>query len=402
MSTSHSRRKPFAIQNLESVTRITNLPIVESGWHIAGNAYQKIKNSNILFHWTFQQAESTFHTAVDTALPTIALFEIPLSSIDKILCKSLDVVEQKIPSIGLPPEMIYWNTKQYVTDVSTKIVRPVLKRADSVKQIGNTVLASKYTAYAAITLDGALNVADKYVDRYLPAEVYDDKKEPEITKDDGGNRAIQTIHHMGRFSGKLQRRLTRRTLAEAKALKDQSAEAIHVLIYVAELIATDPKLAVVKGKELWESLSKDEPENQARPENLEQLIVLLTRESSRRIVHLINYTSVFVSRIPKSMTNTVLGILSKSIQTSDGIMKSVHMDGVQRALVTTFTNQAHHFTILLKQLNVYITDALDNLVKTLGESSDKQKSALEVPKIKVQLRAVNHVNNSNGVDNNSN
>lgn len=36
------------------------------------------------------------------------------------------------------------------------------------KQIGNTVLASKYTAYAADTLDGALQVADKYVDRYLP------------------------------------------------------------------------------------------------------------------------------------------------------------------------------------------------------------------------------------------
>lgn len=53
--------------------------------------------------------------------------------------------------------------------MGTKIARPVLKRADSVKQIGNTVLASKYTAFAADTLDGALNVADKYVDKYLPA-----------------------------------------------------------------------------------------------------------------------------------------------------------------------------------------------------------------------------------------
>lgn len=50
-------------------------------------------------------------------------------------------------------------------------------------------------------------------------------------------RAIQTIHHVGRVSRKLKRRLTRRTLAEAKALKEQSAEAIHVLIYVAELVS---------------------------------------------------------------------------------------------------------------------------------------------------------------------
>lgn len=57
-----------------------------------------------------------------------------------------------------------------MAEVGTKIAQPVLKRADSVKQIGNTVLASKYTAFAADTLDGALNVAEKYVDKYLPDE----------------------------------------------------------------------------------------------------------------------------------------------------------------------------------------------------------------------------------------
>lgn len=92
-----------------------------------------------------------------------------------ILCKSLDVVEQRVPSINLPPQLIYWNTKQYVTDVGSKIVRPVLRRADSVKQIGNSVLASKYTAFAADTLDGALTVADKYVDKYLPADGIDEQ-----------------------------------------------------------------------------------------------------------------------------------------------------------------------------------------------------------------------------------
>lgn len=54
--------------------------------------------------------------------------------------------------------------------------------------------------------------------------------------DGPAGKAIHTIHHVGKFSGKLQRRLTKRTLLEAKALKEQSAEAIHVLIYVAELV----------------------------------------------------------------------------------------------------------------------------------------------------------------------
>ena len=38
-----TKKAPFRLQNLESVNRITTLPIVESGWHIAGNMYNKIK-----------------------------------------------------------------------------------------------------------------------------------------------------------------------------------------------------------------------------------------------------------------------------------------------------------------------------------------------------------------------
>jgi len=49
--------------------------------------------------------------------------------------------------------------------------------------------------------------------------------------------AIKAIHHGQRFSRKLKRRLTQRTIAEARALKKQSKEAIHVLIYAAELVS---------------------------------------------------------------------------------------------------------------------------------------------------------------------
>lgn len=64
---------------------------------------------------------------------------------------------------------------------------------------------------------------------------------------------------------------------------------------------TDPRQAVQKARELWQFLSGPEPENQARPQTLEQLIVLLTRESARRVVHLINYTSSSIAQIPRYM-----------------------------------------------------------------------------------------------------
>lgn len=58
-------------------------------------------------------------------------------------------------------------------------VRPVLKRASSVKQIGSAVLESPLSAYAAVRIDGAINVADKYVEKYLPSEDQIDCK-PEL------------------------------------------------------------------------------------------------------------------------------------------------------------------------------------------------------------------------------
>lgn len=55
-------------------------------------------------------------------------------------------------------------------------------------------------------------------------------------ENDNESKAMHTFHKGQRFSRKLKRRLTLRTVAEARALKKQSKEAIHVLIYAAELV----------------------------------------------------------------------------------------------------------------------------------------------------------------------
>lgn len=400
------RQRINSMPELVSVNRITNFPIVESSINYAENVYQRIKNSNGLVNWTLAQAENTFFSVVDSAAPAVVLFQGPLNQVDKIVCKTLDLVEQKIPSINLPPEMIYWNTKQYAKDtVNTKIVRPVLKRADSVKQIGNSVLASKYTTYAANTLDGALNVADKYVDKYLPVDDqdsgYDEVDKPAV--DGPAGKAIYTIQHADRLGRKLKRRLTKRTLAEVKALKEHSAEAVNVLIYVAELVATDPVLAFQKGKELWASLSKDEPENQARPENVEQLIVLLTRESARRVVHLVNFTATVVTVINRNVVHSVLGVAGKFLGGVDSIVKTAHLEKVKQTTTTTIRSHAHSATLLLKQLNLQLIDVLDKWAKQLATPQPEQtpKTVLSVPQIKVQQLKAFHssaIRNKNGFE----
>lgn len=87
------------------------------------------------------------------------------------------------------------NTKEYMTDrlvieflrenplrsCAKKLrsfpkVQPVLKRANSVKHLGSAVLDSPLSVYAADRIDGAINVADKYVEKYLPSEDHVDCK----------------------------------------------------------------------------------------------------------------------------------------------------------------------------------------------------------------------------------
>lgn len=49
-------------------------------------------------------------------------------------------------------------------------IGPVLKRADSFKHIGSSVLDSRVSTYAADRIDKAIDAADVYVEKYLPAE----------------------------------------------------------------------------------------------------------------------------------------------------------------------------------------------------------------------------------------
>lgn len=105
------------------------------------------------------------------------------------------------------------------------------------------------------------------------------------------------------------------------ALKKQSTEAVHVVFYAAELIATNPRLAMQKGVELWQYLSADEPENQARPQTLEQLVVLLTRESVRKVVHLINFTAGTVTKVPKTIRSQTRELLHHMMFATDRLIK---------------------------------------------------------------------------------
>ncbi|XP_072929387.1 lipid storage droplets surface-binding protein 1 isoform X5 [Epargyreus clarus] len=348
---------------MESISRVAAIPIVESGIEVTEKIYSKIRESNPLFRWYLSMGEKSLATGVQLAMPAVQMLETPIHQLDKFLCMSLDVVEKRVPSIYLPPQAMYSETRQYV-----------LRRADSVKQLGSAVLDSRMTAVTATALDRALTTADMYVDKYLPPD-YQDAADVLIivTSADGADgaegesgraRAAQAVQRGARLRRKLQRRLTRQALAEAKAIKEQ----IHVLVYVAELIATDPVLAWRKAKELYSSLSQPEPENQARPATLEELVVLLSRETARKVVHLVNYTH---TDLPKNVRDGVSLVSRHLAAAADAVLKIVPME----AALSEVRGLRGKLEALLQQLQATSKTYLEQLAIFLAGNEEREKIA---------------------------
>ncbi|XP_047504693.1 lipid storage droplets surface-binding protein 1 isoform X7 [Pieris napi] len=344
------------LPRLESLERVSQIPIVESGIGVTEKIYSRIRESNALIRWYFTLGEKSLGIGVQLALPAVQLLETPIHQLDRFLCKSLDVVEKQVPSIYLPPQAIYTETRRFV-----------IRRADSVKQLGTAVLDSRVTAVTATALDRALTTADKYVDKYLPPDQQDasDVTSAESVESGDGSgraRAEQALQHGARFGRKLQRRLTRQALAEAKAIKEQ----IHVLVYVAELVAKDPVLAWKKAKELYASLSQSEPENQARPATLEELVVLLARETARKVVHLINYTH---SDLPKNVRQGLSVVTSHLSAAADALLKKTPVENA----ITEVRTWSIKLTTLLQQLQDSSKSYLEHLAMFLAGNEEREK-----------------------------
>jgi perilipin-2 len=284
---------------METFEKFSSIPIVESGIHSGLRMYNRFKRTNRLVNWSLETSENIALSMFESVSPALRFIEGPLEKLDKIGLKVLEQVEERAPNLYLPPQMLYWNTKEYVSD---HVVKPVLKRADSFGDI----------------VDGAIDKADNALDKFLPDKDSLNNCEEESHDDCiQRNHAVRTILRSRRLSKKFRKKIRSRTVAEVKALKED----VHILIYVAELIVTNPKEAHQKFNELWCYLSANEPENQKRPETLEELFVLIMRETARKIVHLINFTTKHLSKIPKRVRSSAIEFLHHVLYFTDSFLK---------------------------------------------------------------------------------
>lgn len=89
--------------------RLGSIPIIEHSLKRVEDFYGRMKNSNCVLNWYMASAENTFFSTCEAFQPVIKLMESPLKRLDHIMCRSLDVLEQRLPSVYLPPELVKAN-----------------------------------------------------------------------------------------------------------------------------------------------------------------------------------------------------------------------------------------------------------------------------------------------------
>lgn len=50
--------------------------------------------------------EGSIQRAIDRSLIAVPMIEMPLSIVDTIVCRRLDTIEQRVPAINYPPEVV--------------------------------------------------------------------------------------------------------------------------------------------------------------------------------------------------------------------------------------------------------------------------------------------------------
>lgn len=57
-------------------------------------------------NWSLDTAEQSLAIATATARPAIFALNGPITTIDQLLCKGIDIVEQRVPAVHLPPHLV--------------------------------------------------------------------------------------------------------------------------------------------------------------------------------------------------------------------------------------------------------------------------------------------------------
>lgn len=271
------------------VSRVCELPVVNSAFGQLTSLYTGVKSHNRLLRFTLETAEGGVNVVVDRARPVVAKFDKPIGALNTIACQQLDKLEHDYPIIMKPTDVVIKETKQLCDNA----VKPIVERVSAVKQYGvdKVVGVKTYTTdkiygvkeYSLNTLssvgeigvkqaervmetticrqvvtglDAALDIADKYVDAYLPEAESDRASEAAAPSEQK-----QVMCKARSIGNKVRRRMYARLAGQLRTVQLRSQETIANLNFTVDLIEYSRgtvNCAKDKALYIWTEVNKSE------------------------------------------------------------------------------------------------------------------------------------------------
>ncbi|XP_069505464.1 perilipin-3-like isoform X2 [Ambystoma mexicanum] len=184
------------------MSRMVNLPLVNSAYDMVSNAYTATKENHPYIKTVCEMAEQGAKTisavAYTSAQPILNKLEPQIATANEYACKGLDRLEEKLPILQQPTEKVVADTKELVSskvtgakdvvsstvtgakDAVTTRVTGVVDAAkgavqgsvDMTKAVVtssvNTVMASRVGQLVSSGVDTVLGKSEELVDHYLP------------------------------------------------------------------------------------------------------------------------------------------------------------------------------------------------------------------------------------------
>ncbi|KAI1301661.1 Perilipin-2 [Halotydeus destructor] len=295
---------------LESVSRVYELPLVKSTIAAATEQYEKLKSNPIVGPSITKAEQTVSYVATNAAMPVVSKFEGPLKLADSLVCQGLDKLEENVPAIKKSPEEI----KSATFEKYEELKGAGVSKVENLKTFGydkvNDVLGGQYSLAVMKSLDSAMDFTENAVDHYFPAA----EGEPINTT---GNDENNVVQRMSNLTEKMRIRMFKQAMTQVDVLKKRSSEALDTMKHSVDLIAYARSLEE-SGKEkifsgagavqqnakwLWEELNKEEPVNaEDQPKGVDQEILSVARRATKEVINRYNQ---LVEALPVDVQQTV-------------------------------------------------------------------------------------------------
>jgi hypothetical protein len=264
------KEKEVAAQNEQFLVQVGTLPVVHSALGQLLGIYARTKDSNRLVKFTCETAELGMTVAVNTAKPV--LNRLPVDRLNSVACSQLDNMKKSYPVITKPTEEVLSDTYQLyaatlkptvdrinsIKDTGVKSVAAVgqygvdkvngvtsftkgavvgakdfgMRRVQAVKdrslQTVGSLMATRYGVAVTGKVDNWVEVADGYVEKYLPPA--EDEEMATCPSE------ADTLRRVGIVSEKAGRRVLSRAARDVQAYRKWMEDHLANLGITLELI----------------------------------------------------------------------------------------------------------------------------------------------------------------------